>query len=282
VILDLITERADLLTTAERRVGEVVAREPEVVAFGTVAEIAERSGTSGPSVMRFAAKLGFAGYSALQAAVRGELADQLRPAAERIRQEQRGDILETAEATEVANVLRTLRAVRRPTFDAVVDLLADPGRQIVVLPGEVTLPLGGLLARMLDQLRDGVFLSEGAEMRVSRDLARLSAGDVVVAVDLRRYERWLVPMVDHAARRGAVVVAVTDSPLAPIARVAEHVLLVAAAGTGPFDSLVGVHALMNALVTAVASRARDDATGRLDAIEATRHATRVLLEPDEG
>jgi DNA-binding MurR/RpiR family transcriptional regulator len=282
MILDLITERAELLTTAERRVGEVVAREPEVVAFGTVAEIAERSGTSGPSVMRFAAKLGFGGYSALQAAVRGELADQLRPAAERIRQEQRGDILESAEATEVANVLRTLRAVRRPTFDAVVDLLADRRRQVVVLPGEVTLPMGGLFARMLDQLRDSVYLSEGAEMRVSRDLARIGLGDVVVAIDLRRYERWLVPMVDHAAQRGAIVVAITDSPLAPIARVAEHVLLVAAAGTGPFDSLVGVQALVNALVTGVATQARDDATGRLDAIEATRHATNVLLEPDEG
>ena len=39
------------------------------VAFGTVARVAERSGTSGASVVRLATRLGFPGFSGLQAAV---------------------------------------------------------------------------------------------------------------------------------------------------------------------------------------------------------------------
>ncbi|MBA2283009.1 MAG: MurR/RpiR family transcriptional regulator, partial [Acidimicrobiia bacterium] len=55
---------ADGLTPAERQVVEAVLAEPARVAFGTVAELAGRSGTSGPTVVRVARKLGYDGYRA--------------------------------------------------------------------------------------------------------------------------------------------------------------------------------------------------------------------------
>jgi len=55
------------LTPAERRVAAVVADDPEAVAFGTVADVARRAGTSGATVVRLAAKLGFDGFVELQA-----------------------------------------------------------------------------------------------------------------------------------------------------------------------------------------------------------------------
>ena len=70
--------RADL-SPAERRVAEVVLSDPEAVAFGTVARIAARAGTSGASVVRFATRLGFNGFSGLQAAVQAAIGQQLRP-----------------------------------------------------------------------------------------------------------------------------------------------------------------------------------------------------------
>ena len=73
------------LTPAERRVAAVVADDPEAVAFGTVADVARRAGTSGATVVRLAAKLGFDGFVDLQAPVREEMARRLRPASERIR-----------------------------------------------------------------------------------------------------------------------------------------------------------------------------------------------------
>ena len=74
-----------VLTPAERRVAAVVADDPEAVAFGTVADVARRAGTSGATVVRLATKLGFEGFVELQGAVREELARRLRPASERMR-----------------------------------------------------------------------------------------------------------------------------------------------------------------------------------------------------
>jgi DNA-binding MurR/RpiR family transcriptional regulator len=124
-----------------------------------------------------------------------------------------------------------------------------------------------VLATQLGQLRDGVALLWGSEIAVSRSLAGLRPGDTLVGIDNHRYERWLVSMVNLAHDRGAKVVALTDSPLSPLAVNAMEAFFVSARGVGPFDSLVGGVALANLLVSAVAARLRGPAAARLDAIE---------------
>ena len=49
------------LTTAERRVAEVIVESPQSVAFGTVADLARRADVGAASVVRLANKLGFDG-----------------------------------------------------------------------------------------------------------------------------------------------------------------------------------------------------------------------------
>src|SRR5256885_14108715 len=89
-IAELVAAAASRLTPAERQVADVVAADPHAVAFGTVAELAQRSGTSGPTVLRFAAKLGLQGFADLQAVAQTEITDALRPATARIRERQIG------------------------------------------------------------------------------------------------------------------------------------------------------------------------------------------------
>jgi transcriptional regulator with XRE-family HTH domain len=68
---------------AERRVAHVVFSEPEVVAFGTVAEVARRAKTSGTSVNRFYTALGYGSFAELKAEVQAQLAgENSRPSEE--------------------------------------------------------------------------------------------------------------------------------------------------------------------------------------------------------
>src|ERR1700760_854673 len=92
-VVERIMTHADRLTATERKIAEVLATEPQTIAFGTVAQVATRAGTSGPSVIRLAVKLGYGGFVDLQADVQQELADQLAPARERIRQNPPTDLL---------------------------------------------------------------------------------------------------------------------------------------------------------------------------------------------
>jgi DNA-binding MurR/RpiR family transcriptional regulator len=103
--------RAITLTSAERRVAEIVLGDPERVAFGTVADLARLAGTGGATVMRLAAKAGFDGFSELQATVQSELSRRLRPAVERIREPKAGDTVAAVLKVDVANLQETLGAV---------------------------------------------------------------------------------------------------------------------------------------------------------------------------
>jgi DNA-binding MurR/RpiR family transcriptional regulator len=276
-VIDRITEHAARLTPAERKVAEVLAGEPQTVAFGTVANVARSAGTSGPSVVRLAVKLGYGGFVDLQADVQAELARQLGPARDRIRQRPPSDLIGRTLAAEVDNVTRTLHAMSRDAFKAAVGKLSDRRRQVFVLPGEMTLPAGTALASHLGQLRDGVTLLGGSDVAASRRLATLVPDDVLVAIDMRRYERWVLTVLRRGASQEASIIAITDSPLSPLASMAAETFLVAAQGVGPFDSLVGTLALVNALVAGVAVRLRQSATARLDAIEAAWEATGALV-----
>ena len=55
---DLIAAVSSDLTPTERRIAEEVLTEPTLLAFGTVPDLANRVGTSRPSIVRFANKLG--------------------------------------------------------------------------------------------------------------------------------------------------------------------------------------------------------------------------------
>ena len=277
-VLDLIAEAANRLTPSERRVAEAVMSDPKVVAFGTVAQLAASSGSSGPTVLRFAAKLGFEGFVDLQASVQEEIADQLRPATQRIRERPLSDVIGRTLAADLENVRNTLGEVEPADFRTAVDLLSDRRRRVFVIASEVSGGAGRLLAGQLDLLRDGVSELSGSPVKVSRELVRIESHDVVVVVDHRRYERWVLEATARAADTGATLVALTDGRLSPLAERAEITFVVAARGVGPFDSAVGATSLVHALIAAVAARLRRSATGRLDAVEESWRAGTDLVE----
>jgi DNA-binding MurR/RpiR family transcriptional regulator len=281
-VSERIARQRDALSPAERRVAEVVLRDPQGVAFGTVAEVAARAETSGASVVRLATRLGYRGFSELQAAVQAAIGQQLAPAVERIRGERGSDALSRTLRAELTNVQRTLEGASPAAFDRAVALLADERRPVRVLAGDAEDGVGAMCASLLSMLRDDVAQVRGSDAAVVRQLAPLPPGAVVVALDLRRYERWVVEHAQRAAAAGAEVVALTDSVLSPLAAPATVALTVAAEGAGPFDSHVGTLALVNALVTGVAGRLRASAARRLERLEASWTAAGALVDPDRS
>ncbi|HUS44365.1 MAG TPA: MurR/RpiR family transcriptional regulator [Ilumatobacteraceae bacterium] len=275
-----LAERATSLTPSERRLGETVLADPNLVAFGTVADVAEAARTGTATVVRFAVKLGFDGYSQLQASVQREVSGQLRPAVERIRDQRADDDTLAARHADVeaANVRTTLDALRAGDGRVVVERLADDSAPVLVLSGVASRGVALQFVADLDQLRPGVLLLDGTQVDVVRMLALTAPGATLLVLDLRRYERWLIDALAAARDRGAWTVAITDSVLSPLATAAERSFVVAAASTGPFDSHVGTLALLNLFVVEVAAARRELAAERLEAIEDAWGAADALTD----
>ena len=274
----LIEEHRDRFTPAERRVATVVLEQPQLVAFGTVAELARAADTSGASVIRLATKLGFDGFSSLQDSVQRDLGRQLRPATARIRQPESGDLLGRALLVELENAQATLDGVDPDRFELAVQSLALATNRVHVLSGDASSGIGAQIVSDLSMLRPGVIQVAGSDVHIYRALAELRPGDIVLALDLARYDAALIQAAVASSNRRATVIALTDSALSPLARTADLHFRIRAKGIGPFDSYVGALVLLNAMVAGVADRLRASATESLDRIEAAWSEAGVLLD----
>lgn len=255
------------LTGAERRVAEAILRDPQILAFGTVATVARESGAGAATVVRLAAKLGFGGFTELQALVQRDLVASLGPAAERIHELDPQDPAHPHGATEIGNVEATLAAVRPEALEAVTVLLADRELSILVAASESAGGVATQFAGDLAGLRPAVERLDGNEVAVFRQLAVAGERGVLLAVDVARYDRWLLAAFEAAGEAGCARIALTDSILSPLAELADHVFTISVDSTTPFESHVGTLALMNRIVLSVADRLRPSATERLARIE---------------
>jgi DNA-binding MurR/RpiR family transcriptional regulator len=260
---------AGSLPESQRRVAELVVRDPEAVAFGTVGSVAQKTGTSNPTVIRFASRLGFDGFIALRDAVRDEVSQQIRSAIGRVNQPSSGPLLERALAVELANVERTLGAVDDQRLAQATDLLTDLDRRLWVLPSSQMQGVAGHLADDLQLCRPRVVLLTGSEFRIATALARLRAGDVVLSLDTQRHERWLVRVQRSAVHRGGVPLVVTDRLPCSLDLTGGLALTFACDTTSPFESQVGLLALANLLVSATVERLRPTVADRVERLEQT-------------
>jgi DNA-binding MurR/RpiR family transcriptional regulator len=277
-VVTLIEEHRDRFTPAERRVAAVVLSQPQLVAFGTVAELAAAAETSGASVIRLAAKLGLDGFSSLQHRVQRDLGRQLRPATARIRQPESGDLVGRALLVELDNAQATLEGIDPARFDLAVQALSVATNRVFVLTGDASRGIGSLVASDLSMLRPGVTHAAGSDVQVYRALAELRPADILLTLDLARYDASLIRAAAAAAARRATVVALTDSTLSPLARTADLHFSIRAKGVGPFDSYVGALVVLNVLVAGVAERRRPTATETLDRIEAAWSEADVFVD----
>jgi len=267
--------RAHELTAGERRVADLVLGDPSRLAFGSVATVAADAGVGNSTVMRFASRIGFAGFRELQDAARDEMDGRLRQATHRIRQHPTGDPIARARDVELANVQETFARIDAALATDAAAALAGAGR-VAVLAGDAARGIAHDFAGQLGMLRDGVEPADTGSIALSRSLAWLERDDVLVVIDTARYEASVASATERAAASGARVLAVSDSHVSPIARVATWSFQVLDTGAGPFDSFVGALALTNLLAGLTARRLGRRAVRRLDRLEADWDAAGIL------
>ena len=131
-----------------------------------------QAGAGAATVVRLAAKLGFDGFSALQASVQDDLSRQLRPAAERIRELADRPHVERHRANAMANVAETIDNISRDAFDARCRPAQRPAHgPSSCSPERPSREWRQQFLHDLSALRDTVSAVAGNEVAVRRQLA---------------------------------------------------------------------------------------------------------------
>ena len=244
------------LSPAHRRIADYLLADGRRAALEPIAAVARNLRTSESTVVRFAQSLGYEGYP--------ELRDQLRErflttatSLDRLAAAEptgtRGSVLERVLAEDADAVLGTLAHIPVATFDAVVEAIASARRTYVVgFRGSA-----GLAMVLGIGLR--IFLPETRVIAVNvgdtaEELLSLRRGDVVVVISVLRYAGQTLDILRYARDAKARTVAITDSPVSPVARLADHVLLVKPTPTRSMAGYAAIASLASAITEAIAAR----------------------------
>lgn len=271
-IQDLIAAAGDRLTPTDRRIAEAVVADPSLLAFGTVTDVAGRAGTSPPSVVRFAGRLGFDGFRDLQAHVRERVSRQLGRPSERIRHD-KSPLGRVRGAVERA-VGTAFEALEDARLEALAAPVAD-ARSVYVVSGETSMAGAHVLCSGLRMVRPNVVMVE--EHSTGRDLSSAGPGDTAVVIDFPRYRRKSTLAARTLADLGVSVVAVTDGPLSPLAALTDTWVGLEIPAVGAFDSSVPAVIAAELLVARVTRMLGGSARERIDQVEALWEATGTFL-----
>jgi DNA-binding MurR/RpiR family transcriptional regulator len=271
---ELVRSRLANLSSAERKLARVLLASYPIAGLESVARFAERAGVSPPTVTRFITKLGFRGYPDFQEVLRREVQARLSSPLARYRDDGQAagtnNALSETLKVSAQNVEATLDVVSHRDFDEAVAVLADVRRQVMVLGGRVSAPLARYLAGQLHLLRPGVELVRAERGAPAQQLIDMRKTDVLVVFDYRRYQADTIECVRVAAGRGSNVILFTDPWLSPASALARQVLVTSVETVGPFDSLVGAMAVVEALVAAVLRKLGPRAEARMQSLERLR------------
>jgi DNA-binding MurR/RpiR family transcriptional regulator len=273
-VAEMIRANLGRLTPTEKRPALALLATYPVAGLETVARFAERSGVSGPTVLRLVAKLGLPSYLDFQKRLRDEL--ELRAQAPLAKapppagKPRKRDFLGSYAAAIVENVERSAADVSRADFEAVAELLSDPRRRILLLGGRFTSSLATHFYLHLRELRPRIELVSGQTAAWVEHLLDAGRNDVLVVFDIRRFQDDVVAFAREAAASGARIVLFTDTWVSPIAAVAAHVFALRTAMPSSWESFAALSALVEALVARVHERRWGDSRRRMERLEAIR------------
>lgn len=237
---------------------------PDEVAFGTAASVAQSASVQPSTLVRFAQAFGYQGFSELQEVFRARLRDRVLTYDERLsRMRRRGGVASRSslvldgflEAAEQS--VADFRAGSDPAaLERAVDLLA-PAETIYLIGLRRSFPVASYMSYAMGKLGVRNILVDAVAGMAAEQASFMSAGDAAIAISFAPYASETVALAGAARARGARIVSITDSAFSPIASPADVLIEINEANFEGFRSMAATMAVAMALSVAVAARRRE-------------------------
>lgn len=274
-LVDKIRARFVDLSPQQRVAAAFVLKRPEEVAIVSMRTLAANAGVQPVTFVRLARTLGFAAWE-----------DFKEPFVERMRaapafySDRAKKLTATAPAELHLSHIKTLEATQglndAAAFAAAAETL-EQARNVFVAGFRACFGPAHAFAYVYRLFRPDVVFLSGMGGGLEAELRAVEGGDAVCIIGFRPYSRESVTVAEHATRRGATVIAITDSPLAPFAREAKIVLTFSTEGPSLFPSFVSAWAIAEHLLDTLVTRGGDRALERLKSAEAQLQALGVFV-----
>jgi DNA-binding MurR/RpiR family transcriptional regulator len=260
----LLLERYDGLSKRLKQVARYVLDEPNELALETLAVIAERCGVQPSAIVRFAQSFGFSGASQMQRLFRDGLlsaktglgyGERVRRFSESVSQTPAGSgLLREFVEGNILALQNLSETVTEQEWHDAVELISYAA--VVHVAGfRRAFPISAYFAYSLQQLGKHVQFIDGVGGLARPQSNTIDRDDLLIAVSFQPYAAETIELVDTAARRGAKILAISDSRVSAIAKEATVALQVRDSEVRSFRSLAASMCLAQAVAIGFAFEA---------------------------
>ena len=269
-LLKQIEDSYKSFSKGQKRIANYICENYDKAVNLTAARLGHIVGVSESTVVRSATELGYKGYpqfqDALEEIVKNKLNSIQRITLTAGRVDEK-EILKAVLQSDCENIKRTAEEIDETQFNAAVEQIAA-AEHIYIIAGRSSEGLSRFLAYYLNYIFDDVRLVVSNSLSESfEDIHRISEKDVVIGISFPRYSIDTVKVIGFAKRRGAKVIAVTDSKVAPIARYADTTLIAISDMVSIADSLAAPLSVINALIAALSIKKREQVVKTMETLE---------------
>lgn len=255
---DLLLERRAGLPKRLSQVAAFALENPEDMAFGTVATVAELAKVQPSTLVRFAQALGYEGFSDLQTVFHSLLRNRWPDYEERLKSlspegKSGVDALLAGFCESAAvSLLRVRERISAEALERAVDVLS--GAETIYLLGQRrAFPVTAYLAYAMAKLKIRNVLVDNIASLGPEQVAFVNDTDALLAVSFTPYTPATVEITGRLAQK-VPVVAITDSAFSPLTQSARVWFEVAEADFGAFRAVSGTFALAMTLAVAIGQR----------------------------
>lgn len=264
-----INDNFDGLSKRLSQIGRFLIDNPDDIAFGTVAVIAENAGVHPSALVRFANKFGFSGFSEMQQLFQNDLVQKVPSYQERIKLSQQLEL--TPEKAELAgkaadsSLLNQFVSSNMQALAHLSDCVVDADVQAAIellLQANTTYIVGvrrafivaNYFAYSLQHIDRHVYLVDGAGGMFNQQVNAVTEQDVLIAVSFSPYADETQQVVDRAKAKNSKLIVITDSLVSPYAQIADVCFVVKEAEVNGFRSLTSSLCLAQSLSIGLAYR----------------------------
>ncbi|MCQ2487429.1 MAG: MurR/RpiR family transcriptional regulator [Clostridia bacterium] len=260
-LISRIEESYTSMSKSHKVIADYILENYEIAAYLTAARLGEETGISVSTVVRFASTMGFEGYPEFQQALRETIKGKLTTP-QRIEvslsQISNDEIIDRVLTKDIDMIKDSLANISREDFKKATETI-NSAKKIYIIGVRSSASLASFMYFYFKMIFTNVrLISSNSESEMFEEIIKISPDDVCIALSFPRYSKQVYNVLSFARDKGAKIVAITDNENAPIASLADNVLIAKSEMTSFMDSLVAPLSIINALMLSVARQRSDE------------------------
>jgi len=267
-----IRQNYQKLSPKDRRIADYLVNAYPNSLLETAAEIGEKLSISVSTVSRFFPKVGFGSIKKAQRDLRSNIDYLKNSPLDRFNQKKElagsdGSLFDRTRKLDIANIEETFQGITAEELAAAAAMLSRDDNTIYVVGGRKFTGVAHYTIVQLNALHPRVVEVRTDPSMVADAIVDVSAGDVLLLYDFRRYFKIGPRLAAVFRETGASVIVISDSPVSPCSELADVLLLVKTRGVSIFDSYTATYFLVNALLAEVTENVGDRVKQKYEKLE---------------